>query len=329
MTRPGTRLRAIAARLFDAPTMERYVDPTVSDLQAEYEDAVARGQRRESARIRVVGYLAVFQVITIQGGLQAIDAVRELSDDDRRALLRTVLASTAVIVIATLTLIVPFAGVLRPDQRFADVAVYLIPQAIPLSMPVGLTLGIFWALGRARASRAVLMLVLVLALGSSLVSFVTLAWVMPNSNQAFRVAVSGRDLPRGANELTIGELRQRAQSATPLSPASLSGPNLMRNYHGRWALATAPFVLVVFGVIVTRARTSDRITRFVLGPVVILGYDFIMYGGRDWGLDRAISPFAAAWAPNVVLLTLSAAVLRFNSQRRERMRPGSTGDFSP
>ena len=55
MTRPGTRLRAMAARLFDAQTMERYVDPAVADLEAEYEDAAARGHRRESARI----YLAL------------------------------------------------------------------------------------------------------------------------------------------------------------------------------------------------------------------------------------------------------------------------------
>lgn len=45
MRRPGTRIRAIAAHLCQARTMERFVDPTVSDLQAEYEDAVKRGRR--------------------------------------------------------------------------------------------------------------------------------------------------------------------------------------------------------------------------------------------------------------------------------------------
>ena len=199
MTRPGTRLRAIAARLFDAQTMERYVDPAVADLQAEYEHAATRGQRRESARIWVVGFLAVVQVMSIQGGLKAINTVRELTDDDRRALFRMVRASMAVFSIAALTLIVPFMRELWSHPRVADFAVYLIPQALPLSIPVGLMFGILWSLGRVPASRTVSVLVLVLALGSSLVSFVTLAWVMPNANQAFRTAVAGGPVHRCAN----------------------------------------------------------------------------------------------------------------------------------
>ncbi len=316
MTHPGTRLRAIAARLFDAQTLERYVDPAVADLQAEYEHAATRGQRRESARIWVVGLLAVVQVMSIQGGLKAINTVRELGDDDRRALLRMVLASMTVFSIAALTLIVPFMREWWSHPRVADLAVYLIPQALPLAIPVGLMSGILWSLGRVPASRTVSVLVLVLALGSSLVSFVTLAWVMPNSNQAFRTAVAGGPVHRGANELTLGELRQRIRTATPLSPASLSRNSLALNYHGRWALAAAPFGLAVFGVIFTRGRTHGRIMRFALGPIVIFGYYFIMYAARDLGLDRTISPFAAAWAPNTALLTvsiLSYLALRFTT----------------
>lgn len=154
MTRPGTRLRAIAARLFDAQTMERYVDPAVTDLQTEYEETAKRGRRRERARVFVAW----------------------------------------------------------SHPRVADFAVCLIPQALPLSIPVGLTFGVLWALGRLSASRTALMLVLVLALGASLVSFVTLAWVMPNANQAFRTATAGFPVTKGNNELTIGELRERTNN---------------------------------------------------------------------------------------------------------------------
>ena len=41
MRPPGTRLRALAARLCAAITMERLVDPAIADLQAEYEEAIA------------------------------------------------------------------------------------------------------------------------------------------------------------------------------------------------------------------------------------------------------------------------------------------------
>jgi hypothetical protein len=51
MTPPGTRLRALAARLCAPITMERLVDPAIADLQAEYEEASRTGpgwRRREN-----------------------------------------------------------------------------------------------------------------------------------------------------------------------------------------------------------------------------------------------------------------------------------------
>jgi hypothetical protein len=48
MRPPGTRLRALAARLFAASTMERLVDPAIADLQAEYEEALRRGPKWRS-----------------------------------------------------------------------------------------------------------------------------------------------------------------------------------------------------------------------------------------------------------------------------------------
>ena len=43
MKPPGTRLRALAARLLAASTMDYLVDPAIADMQAEYEDASRRG----------------------------------------------------------------------------------------------------------------------------------------------------------------------------------------------------------------------------------------------------------------------------------------------
>src|SRR4051812_17574040 len=44
MRRPGDRLHALAARLFDPSTMERLIDPVIADLQRERADALSRGQ---------------------------------------------------------------------------------------------------------------------------------------------------------------------------------------------------------------------------------------------------------------------------------------------
>jgi len=48
---PGTRLRAVAARLFAANTMDYLIDPAIADMQAEYEDASRRGLTWRSKRL--------------------------------------------------------------------------------------------------------------------------------------------------------------------------------------------------------------------------------------------------------------------------------------
>jgi putative ABC transport system permease protein len=66
MKPPGTRLRAIAARVFDPPTLERVIDPAIADLQTEYE-AASRGRSRWRPRaIRIRGYVALVKLIAVQ-----------------------------------------------------------------------------------------------------------------------------------------------------------------------------------------------------------------------------------------------------------------------
>ena len=91
MRPPGTRLRAVAARLFAANTMDYLVDPAIADMQAEYEDASRRGLTWRKRWICVRGHLAFFKMIvahgraatTINGGLAPL---RGLSLDVRLAL---------------------------------------------------------------------------------------------------------------------------------------------------------------------------------------------------------------------------------------------------
>lgn len=253
-----------------------------------------------------------------------METLRDLTGDDRRAVLRTIVASTAIMIIGTLVLaMVPFVNfVSRNHPRSVELAFYLVPQAIPLSVPIGLTFGILWGLGRMSASRRTRTVVLLLAFGASLASFTMLAWVAPISNQAFRVSMTGRPLPKGENELTLGELRQRLEAgarhlpavAAPSDPASLA-----LNYHARWATGSAPCVLAVFAVAFTSRRQWGRMMPFLVGGVVIFAYYVIMYSARRLGLDGTLSPFAAAWTPNTAFLMLSLAIMRFSLQRTNGM----------
>jgi hypothetical protein len=55
MRPPGTLLRAVAARLFAANTMDYLIDPAIADMQAEYEDASRRGLTWRSKRLLTNG----------------------------------------------------------------------------------------------------------------------------------------------------------------------------------------------------------------------------------------------------------------------------------
>jgi putative ABC transport system permease protein len=67
MTPPGTRLRALAARLCAARTMERLVDPAIADLQAEYEEASRTGPGWRRRWIWMRGHIAFFTMIVVHG----------------------------------------------------------------------------------------------------------------------------------------------------------------------------------------------------------------------------------------------------------------------
>jgi putative ABC transport system permease protein len=67
MKPPGTRLRALAARLLAASTMDYLVDPAIADMQAEYEDASRAGLTWRKRWICIRGHLAFFTMIVAHG----------------------------------------------------------------------------------------------------------------------------------------------------------------------------------------------------------------------------------------------------------------------
>jgi putative ABC transport system permease protein len=91
MTPPGTRLRALAARLCAAITMERLVDPAIADLQAEYEEASRTGPGWRRRWIWMRGHIAFFTMIVMHGRAaqemnRGLTPLRGLSLDVRLAL---------------------------------------------------------------------------------------------------------------------------------------------------------------------------------------------------------------------------------------------------
>jgi lipopolysaccharide export LptBFGC system permease protein LptF len=299
--------------------MERLIDPTLADIQAEYQDAVDRGGTWESRWIRIRGHVAFVNVVVVHGGTCAMRILHDSTVEDRRALTRTVGVSTVIMIVGTLLLTaVPFLRLVprgHPDS--AELALYLIPAGLPLAIPLGLTLGILWVLGRVIASPRSRALVLLAALLSSVVSFTMLGWVVPTANQAFRVSITGRPVVKGTNELTLREL-DRLLAAATREPVAISAPtdvsSLALNYHTRWALAGAPLVLALFALALTRRSQLRRLALVLAGGITAGSYYVAIYAARDLGLPA----YATAWVPNAGFLALSVALMKLRSSQPDR-----------
>jgi hypothetical protein len=294
MKRRGDRIRAFAARVFDAGTMERVIDPAMADLQREAPSLAA--------------YAAVLKVMLMCGCQEAMMSNHEWTSDDRRAMIRALTGASIVTLLATLGSEAPFLPYAwHPGSVDPKVPLYLAPQGLPGALALGAMLGILFGLEGRQVSRRVAGCLLALALAASVGSFVDLAWITPAGNQAFRAAASGNPgLTR--TELALGELWQ------------FSSPDSLLNFHTRLALGCLPLVLAVFALSIVRMKPLGRWTLGIAAVATVVGYYTVLYGGRSMALDGRVPAYAAAWLPNVTFVLISVA-LTVLSARRPGERP--------
>lgn len=306
----GDRLRAAASRLFDAATMERVVDPAIADLQIE--------------RWSWAGYLAVIKVMVLCGLGGSMRAFQSWPDEERQVLWRAAGISLVALVCLTVALEAPpyFLGGLSERAPVVSAALMLLPQALAVSLPMALTLGV--ALGLAgHVSARLAIAVAVIGLVCSIGSVANLGWLVPAANQAFRTAAFERmrqqqgdtgwtSPPRGESELTLVDLDrliQRRQAFPVGSHYELDDLTRLRTgYHMRWALAFAPCALVLFAMSLAAYTRKKWKIRVAIG-IALLGYYAILYWGRLFALNHDLPPPAGAWLPNVVFTLLSAATV--------------------
>jgi lipopolysaccharide export system permease LptF/LptG-like protein len=328
MTRPGDRLRAIARRIVPAGTLERVIDPLVADLQFEDEQARRSGRRWARARVHVAAYLAFSKTIALYAVGAAASSIHQWIAAENFAVGRT-LASTAA-AIGTLVcffVALPFTAVLRQvdEHRHAMLLVYLIPQAMPLSIVFGQPLGILIGLRGRYPTRRVRWSVLAMVLATGLLTFVVCAWVIPETNQAFRELVVGRGrvLARGANELTFQELSARIAVLRRQGTAAEAAPFLL-SYHTRLAAPAASILwgIFVLGLTTVARRTATTTAIYVLAAATyFVCAVFVVFASDS---PNAWMPLPLAiWLPNIVF-ALSTLALWTLSHARHQPRPAGT-----
>ena len=156
------------------------VDPVIADIQREHADAIRGGGRWRARWVQLAGWWGLLKGASLY-------ALTECATG------RTTLVVAAVTAVATLPLVlaplmnaVPYIHADGISAR-GPLAIYLLPQAFAISLPVGFAVGVLSQWGDAVPTWRSRQLVLALAVGCSVVTFVNVGWVTPAANQEFRV----------------------------------------------------------------------------------------------------------------------------------------------
>jgi lipopolysaccharide export LptBFGC system permease protein LptF len=299
---PGSRLREWASRICRATAMTRLIDPVIADLQAEYAEAASRKQVWRSRWIRFTGYVAFWKVIGLHATARAWPLTREWAAADDHALGRTLAFSCVATGLVTLVLMYPpLSQIVRyaKDGRQAGwLLLFLLPQAIAFTLPIGVAIGIVCGLRGRAATRRTWRSIVTISVVCCALMLVTIAWISPAGNQAFRETLAGRPQPKGSNELTLGELRT-------------SGPRFL--YHQRWAMSFATLALGPFAFGLSawmRGRFRSIVIGVIASVVYFLLVRFFFVVAFTTPQTGWPPPFIAVWTPNIIFILVTVLLMR-------------------
>jgi hypothetical protein len=302
MTRPGARLRSLAARLFDRSTLERLIDPMIADLQCEHAEAVRHGRPWRARWVRIASGIAFCKVVA----LVAFAANRQ----GARALAVALSAATLVTGLAISVVLANTPATIDTRGNLVWLVLYLVPQALAISLPVCVAVGMFvWIRGSGAdpSTRRTVMWLMRLSL---LLAVANTGWITPAANIAYRNVVGRGATFRGANELTFVELGRRVYQGSP--PTTLDGPLPMVFWlNARLALAIAPVLLGVLALAGASARRRRSAAVIVLTTLAVFAGCYLLFPADDIAiLTRWLPAAAIAWIPDVIVALATVNLAR-------------------
>jgi hypothetical protein len=295
--------------------MERLIDPVVADIQTEHAEAVRAGRWWRAASIRARGYVSFW----MGAGLHILESgprtLWRAVAADGAALGRMIAYAFVGCIALTLCMSAWPMFVSYSHHPRLDTTLLLVPQAVPISMPVALSLAIVCGVDRMRLRRH-RSGVLGVAIVATMLAFSAML-MLPATNQAWRVAMAQEfgmrgipteSRPKGLNELSFSQLgskiREYEASGHP-ERARLA----RRVYHMRFALPAATLALSLLALGICGAVRS-RLLR-VVAVVIGLGVYWAILGLAM--KNPTLPPSFSAWAPNIVLTATAFARLGIRS----------------
>ena len=315
MRRPGHWLRAAAACVCATRTMERVVDPIVADIQTEHDGALRAGHRWRAAWVRINGYCAFWKAVglhTILGGRRACWSSIAA---DGWALGRTMVYFLCASV--SITLLLSAEPMINHYSRvpLLKPMLLLLPEAIPVSLPIALSLGIVCSVDGSRLSARRVRGVLVLAAGATLFALAVMV-SRPMVNQGFHVAMAKHLESRGVkyspsggvHDLSLSELAT-ASRKHDAGGFSETARRFRRTYHFRFAFPAATFVLslLALGICSFVPYRAARVSALVLA---LGGYYVLLVLAESKFSTTVLPPMLSVWMPNLVCAAVSLALLK-------------------
>ena len=302
MTRPGMRLRTLAQRLCSRTAMERLIDPAIADLQFEYVEAVRHGRLWRARWIRLASCIAFCKVAALAAFASHRHGARAIAVGLSMATLLSALAIGVVLANTPATI--------DTQGKIGWLVLYLAPQALAISVPVCIALGLFvWIRGKGAdpSTKRTVFRLMRLAL---LVAVVNTGWITPAANIAYRNVVGRGVTFRGANELTFVELGRRVYQGSPRT--ALDGPLPMTFWlNARLALTIAPVLLCVLalaGATTLHRRSGAAVVLTTLA--VFVGCYLLFPADQIAELTRWLPAAAIAWIPDAAAAVATIILAR-------------------
>jgi hypothetical protein len=308
---PGRIIRAAARWLCAGRTVSHVIEPAIADVQHERDAALAAGRPWRARWAVAAGYAGIWKALGLCAGESLLRGLPGDDTPDSTPVIRTIALAFLGFLVATALLVLPpylsTPGWIRHDAVL--LVATLVPQALPIGLSLGLAVGIAGALCRTAVTGRTLLLVFILGASASLANLATREWLIPDSNQMFREAVSRRT----GNTAALS----RGLSETPLS--ELVGRNdALAAHHVRMmaAVCTAPLVLAVFSLAmstITRRRIVAALFSLA-GPAGYYAFLWSLDSRSTAGLMRA----TGMALPLVLLASASWLLLGSAARRAQR-----------
>jgi len=300
--------------------LDRLIDPTIADLQREHVQAWRRGAIWTARWVRVFGVMSVVRLLAYAVVGDAFHAISHWSPGEKTYLRRSSIVFLGATVVTTIVFAYPQAH--RDWDIKVDGAlltIYLIPSILPMATAWAAILAVVCG-GRERLTKKLTAAVLAASFVCSVAMFADLAWVVPDSNQAFREVVRSalasrgelafsQPLTRGDNEMGMSELRQQ------MARHPGNARRYAFTYHSRWSLSFAPLFLAGLALLFTRTIKSTAI-RAIIACALCVNHWVVLLSSRA-AMTGGYPVVLAAWLPNLVLFDLcliAAAVAAWRSK---------------